>query len=367
MYPVMKSASRWNGYIFCAVLVVMMIYSLPKLFDFSRHQTKAVSLFLSGDLSREFEGVYDKDFPVRDVSVALWANLRYLMFSEGEPGVLIGRDGWLFSNEELLLPNNHRKVVNGHLQKVASYVEALTQQGKSLYIVPVPMKVTVYPEYYGTNVSPAYYEVNAHFKQGLDDMQIAHVDLLSEYEREKQKSTDLLFLKKDTHWSPYGAQVAARLLALQYPELVEAAEYRTVNGGVESYQGDLTNFLLAGERLVGDLKTAESINRYETAAVMSQASDALFGERGQVVDLVGTSYSDIEQWNFRGFLQQSLGREVDSYSLKEKGPYAAMDEYLATAINESSAQAVIWELPVRVLLTTDHRSAGWQQTLQSQF
>ncbi|UTF59857.1 hypothetical protein [Gilvimarinus sp. DA14] len=368
MYPVMKSASRWNGYIFCGVLVLMMVYSIPKLLSFSKDEQEPLSLFLSGDLSRKFEGTFDQQFPVRDASISFWAGLKYLAFGEGESGVLIGREGWLFSNEELLLPNRTEDVVADHVAKVSEYIDALQAKGKKVIVVPVPMKVTVYPEYYASELSPEYYSVNENFLRGLNREGIPHVNLYSEYINHKSVDDKLLYLKTDTHWSAHGAKIAAQVVAQQYPELVMSREYRTQNGGRDQYQGDLTNFLLAPGPLLGDLKAPETIDVYETSAVIDESSaSALFGETSDSLDLVGTSYSDIEQWNFRGFLQQDLARNVDSYSLKEKGPYAAMDEYLASGVDQSTSEVVIWELPMRVLLKTDHRKATWQQTLQSQF
>ncbi|MGA4816040.1 alginate O-acetyltransferase AlgX-related protein [Pseudomonas aeruginosa] len=46
------------------------------------------------------EAHYDKEFPIKRLGTNLWAALDYTLFHEGRPGVVIGKDGWLFTDEE---------------------------------------------------------------------------------------------------------------------------------------------------------------------------------------------------------------------------------------------------------------------------
>ena len=45
MYPVMNSASKVNGILFCLVLAGMFVYSLPPVFSFAKNQGDAWTLF----------------------------------------------------------------------------------------------------------------------------------------------------------------------------------------------------------------------------------------------------------------------------------------------------------------------------------
>lgn len=58
MYPVMNSASKVNGILFCLVLAGMFVYSLPPVFSFAKNQSDAWNLFVDGKLLRKFEQAY---------------------------------------------------------------------------------------------------------------------------------------------------------------------------------------------------------------------------------------------------------------------------------------------------------------------
>ena len=112
-FPVMSSASRVNGVLFILLLAAMLLYSTPRVVAFARTQepSTAATQFMSGELLRQFEDYYDKGLFLRQPSVEAWASLQYLLFREGSSGVVLGKDGWLFSNEavsytHLTLPTN---------------------------------------------------------------------------------------------------------------------------------------------------------------------------------------------------------------------------------------------------------------------
>lgn len=97
MYPVMNSASKANGILFVLVLAAMFVYSLPPVFSFARTQTDTWNLFVDGKLLRKFEQVYDKRFFLREPSVELWADAQFKLFGEGTKGVVLGKQGWLYT------------------------------------------------------------------------------------------------------------------------------------------------------------------------------------------------------------------------------------------------------------------------------
>ena len=67
--------------------------------------------------------------------------------------------------------------------------------------------------------------------------------------------------------------------------------------------------------------------------------------------LVGTSYSRIDDWNFVGFLKEALHSDILSIAVEAKGPFQAMDEFLASdALQDPALTTVVWEFPVRTLL-----------------
>ena len=100
MFPTMKSAHKANGILFCLMLAAMLFYSIPKLGQFAGRQPNATELFADGKLLRKFETAYDRQFFLREPSIQMWANLQYALFHEGASGVVIGSDGWLYTNQE---------------------------------------------------------------------------------------------------------------------------------------------------------------------------------------------------------------------------------------------------------------------------
>lgn len=370
MYPVMKNASRWNGYLFCGLLALMMIYSIPQLVTFASTEEETLSLYLDGQLSRKFEQQFDGNLPVRPKAISFWSDIRYVLFNEGESGVVVGRDDWLYSNEELLIPNKLDEVLSGHLGKIKTINGELKAAGRDLIIVPVPLKAAIYPEHLKRPLDTRLGGLYQKFLADLKNSNIKAVSLdstFNDYKVAHEKDAPL-YLSRDTHWSPVGANLAAKTIAKMYPDLVASKSYRSATIETTDYQGDLTNFVQASDWLAGRIRAPEQVPLYETVPIVdASSSDALFGDVEQSIDLVGTSYSEIDTWNFRGFLQQSLARDVTSYSLKEKGPFVSMSQYMESELAESESASVIWEFPVRVLLMPDDRIESWQQALRNQF
>lgn len=350
MFPVMNSASKINGILFCVMLCAMFLYSLPTVFAFAGTQSQALSLFLDGKLVRKFEQFYDKQLFLRDPSVELWANLQHAIFREGASGVVLGRDGWLFTNQEYLQPRD----LEGNLERQIVLIDKvraqLAQQGARLIVLPVPMKLDTYAAH--SNYAPSQ-QINGlyqHFSQRLHDHGIDTVDLRSAYQ--SAAATEQLFLRNDTHWSPRGAELAAQTLAKQFPELQGETPYLTQAVSEKEVTGDLLNYLKFDPRLAPSYFEPVHIQLYETLQQSrNDLADSLFGEEAVSLALVGTSYTRIDDWNFVGFLKEALQRNLVSVALEARGPFQSMNEFLAgPAAKSGELQTVIWEFPLRTLL-----------------
>lgn len=367
MFPVMKAASKLNGYIFCVLSAVMLLYSVPKVVTFAEKDMDTVSLYFNGQLSREFEKDYDKKLFIRDTSIEYWANLQYWLFKEGLDGVVIGDQGWLYTKEEFGFIHNVDLLVERHFQRVLEVKQSLAEKGKTLVVLPVPMKLDIYSEY-----TP--YD----FKQPAERLYTQFITLLNEFHVLNSpirdgflngKDEQQLFLKRDTHWTPAGAELAAKSLARQFPELVGETEFVTQKVDDNDLLGDLVNFIKVSRWVDSSLYADETIPAYETVkAVVENEGDALFGDEAAPVALVGTSYTAIDDWNFPGFVKQHLKTNLVSTAVKEKGPFVAMDKFFKSeAIDDESIETVIWEFPVRVLLTADQQRSAWKSVLDDIF
>lgn len=368
MFPVMTRASRWNGYLFCLLLVAMMIYGVPQLLRYAGSQDQALTLYLDGELARDFEGEFDQQLPLRDLAIRFWGNLRYLVFREGENGVVLGQQHWLYTTEELVYPSRLDTVLAGHLSRIGEFREALARRQQQLILVPVPMKVATYPQYLGRTLPAPVARLYPRLIETLNQRQWPHVDLATAF-HQPVGDDEPLFLARDTHWSPRGARLAADTIARTWPELQGDRSFRTERLDDSRYQGDLTGFILTSDGLAEGYKASEVVPRFETHGDLTMPTTAaLFGDHSdRGVDLVGTSYSQIERWHFTGFLQQALAREVSTFAVEALGPYAAMERYLADTHRDAQPDTVIWEFPVRALLQPLDPNKSWQQSLDEQF
>ncbi|SDU34970.1 alginate O-acetyltransferase [Halopseudomonas salegens] len=354
MFPVMRTASKVNGYIFIVMLAGMLVYSLPAVFGFARTQTQSVSLFVDGQLLRQFEQFYDKRFFLRDLSVRHWANLQYLLFREGSSGVVLGRDGWLFTNQEYHSPNDLQSNIDNQLADIDRVRLQLQAAGKQLILLPVPMKLDVYRQH--ALQQPDARLVNLH-DEFVADLQARGVAVSPVRAAFLEQGTDgALFVRNDTHWSPAGARLAANELARQYPDLLGQSDYVSEAVGEKALKGDLVNFLNFDPRLAPVFFRTEPVVLYETLQ-RQQSFDAadLFGEVKHSLLVVGTSYTAMDDWNFVGFLKQALQSDLLDVALEARGPFHAMDVFLdSEAFASPELKTVIWEFPVRTLLA--HRT-----------
>lgn len=362
MFPVMNSASKLNGIAFCVMLGLMFLYSLPSVFDFSKSQDSAQSLelFLDGKLLRKFEQSYDKQIFIRDPSVKLWASTQFLLFKEGARGVVIGDAGWLFTNQEYLVPNDLSHNLENQVSKIVAVQALLKQHNKQLLLMPVPMKVDIYAVHTRYAPDPRTLGLYKKFSDTLHARDVAVANIHDAFVAHHQASE--LFVKTDTHWSPAGARLAAQELARQNPQLVGEQPYVSRKTQEKALKGDLMNYLQFDPRLAPELFVPTNIALYETTNPTQQVSeDSLFGEKPQSIALVGSSYSKIDDWNFVGFLKEALQSDLVSIAVEARGPFQAMEEFThSDLLNNPDIRTVIWEFPLRTVLAQRAGDKSWQ-------
>ncbi len=155
----------------------------------------------------------------------------------GSKGVL-GRDRWLFYRPDLRYlvepdrpeadPSNSRWLQSTdpctHRQSVEKAIlrfrEQLKERGITLVVMPVPGKPSVYPDQVTRRAASKEQPARSPTLKLLDALQrqgVATVDLYGAFatarQPDKQATNGPLYLARDTHWTPRGAQVAARAVA----------------------------------------------------------------------------------------------------------------------------------------------------------
>lgn len=317
-------------------------------------QVRGGADLMSGRLAQDFESHYDEQFPARTLGVNLWTALGYLLFGEGQAGVVVGADGWLFTHEEFRPYADAQERIRTHLELIAWAHEQLARRRVGLLVVLVPAKARIYPERLGgRRPARVHEELYGRAHGALRRAAIPAPDLRVALWECKRRVD--VFLRTDTHWTPAGARCAARRVEAAVRAAGLAAPrpsaYRTRVETVAPVQGDLMRFLPLAPYFAGLLPPPDEVEIQRTQPADPAAAAGLLDETAPPgVVLVGTSYSADRRWNFVGALQQALGEDVASYADKGAGPFVPMLEYLrGPDLRRAPPRLAIWEIPERYL------------------
>ncbi|MFO7529553.1 MAG: alginate O-acetyltransferase [Marinobacter sp.] len=312
---------------------------------------------INGELARDLESHYDDRFPVRDLGTNVWAAINYLLFEEGRPGVTIGRENWLFTDEELFSATDNPELIDTNLERVAEVSRFLRARDIPLIVLVVPSKARVYAEKLGDiRPAPEMQGLYPRFLERLESEGIAAPNLLDNLEKAEGRGTQV-FLRTDTHWSPAGAEVFARhasgfIRHIQDDQSWGEQTFVTSLGEPLRHEGDLLNYLPL-DPLFEDLgPSPDRFNKRETVKAKSDetANDLLFSEQQTDLVLVGTSYSANPLWDFPGALRRYLGKDLINVAEEGQGPFEPMIEYLQSGEFRSNRPSlVLWEFPERYL------------------
>ncbi|WP_422403395.1 alginate O-acetyltransferase [Pseudomonas sp. GZD-209] len=346
---------------FMGLLVGLGAWSVGGLDSFTR--TGQMTL-LDGKLAKAAETHYDEQFPIKRIGTNLWAALDFKLFNEGRPGVVLGRDQWLFSDEEFKPAVDAQQQMQDNLALVRGIRDTLQRQGVQLVLAIVPAKARLYAEYLGKETPASLHDdLFNQFHAQVRQANVFAPDLLAPLEQAKARGQ--VFLRTDTHWTPLGAEVVAQSLAeaVSRQGLLsgEPQAYITEAGASAPYKGDLTNFLPLDPLFSNLLPTPDTLQQRKTQPVQAEGQsgdDALFDDSRIPVALVGTSYSANPHWNFLGALQQALRSDVANYAEDGHGPLLPMLKYLQSdAFKNAPPQVVVWEFPERYLPMKNDLSA----------
>lgn len=356
MFPTTQSSSKLNGILFILLIGGMFIYSAPTIFRFHDTQTNHWSLFMDGKLLRKYETFYDKQFFARKPSVMFWANIRYLFFNEGTSGVILGKDAWLFSNQEYIVVNDLSEQLTKLVKKIDEINNELKRRGQKLIIIPIPMKVDIEHIHLTRPPEAIVTILYDYFIQQLNDRNIASVNIRNCFQQAVKDHS--IFIRDDTHWLPEGASLAAKQVALKYPELIQNTLFITHKIAEKPHKGDLMNFMQFDLNIARQNYQLIKLPIFETVQANQEISQStLFNDQQYPIVLVGTSYSKMDNWNFTGFLKQALQTDILTYAQEANGPFEAMKVYLRQPdLHDSNVHTVLWEFPIRSLLVQSFRN-----------
>jgi hypothetical protein len=169
-----------------------------------------------------------------------WAlQKRYDLLKEVAPKSVPGADGWLFYNQDVdylldppftdarfykgtfdTLVDGKRVNLRNPLVAMEDFRARLAARGIRLLLIPIPGKPSIYPEklyqgFRGEAASPTLALLDELKRRGFET-----ADLFTPLLRAKAEGRFQLYLKRDTHWTPQGMEIAADAVAARIKELV---------------------------------------------------------------------------------------------------------------------------------------------------
>lgn len=268
------------------------------------------------------EKTYNEALPVAAPSRNFWGAAEYALFGEGRKGVVVGKNGWLYTAEEFSCPRGWQTNLAQHLAYINEVRRQVAGKGVALRILVVPAKARVVEQFALPSCRQVLYQIARQASGDVADL-----------------AQQLGYMHADTHWSPAGARKAAEALAKQAPELPHMS-FTSTPLPSQAYRGDLLRYL------PGVAWPAEELERYSVSSATSLLDDAT-----PPVVLVGTSYSAKPEWGFDDALRLALQADVLNKADEGQGPFAVMEKYLNSADWQSTPpKLLIWEIPERYLV-----------------
>ncbi len=154
------------------------------------------------------------------------------------------------------------------------------------------------------------------------------------------------YFRRDQHWTPYGAERTARLVAetvkrIPAFETIEKKEFISQRIGLMGKTGTMQK---VASQLCGTTYAPQYIDQFATEPKAESGSDELFGDSAQPqITLVGTSHSG-PNYNFGGFLEEHIGADVLNVAFPGSGLEGSMLEYLGSEeFQNNPPKILIWE------------------------
>lgn len=334
------------------MLILSIILAIGAIFSFfatsGTLSKPSLAEFLNGKWTSSYETTFDEALFHYKPSLDFWNITNYKLFKEGKDGVIIGKEGWLFTTEEFDRPKGFADNLKFNTDFIAQTHDALAEKNVQLFVVPIPSKTRLLKTKLERQKLPTYRNtLYRDFISYLNKQNIRHLDLAFYVQ-----NPESFFLKTDTHWTAAGAELTAKHVARRVFDLNlienKGDTFATTLSQPQTYEGDLMRYTVNGDaaRYVG--LNADTIQIPKTMS--TTPNDDLFSDTQIDIALVGTSYSANKEWNFEGFLKQYINADLLNMADEGLGPFETMQNYLlSSTFKNTPPKLVVWEIPERFL------------------
>lgn len=299
-----------------------------------------------------------------------------------QTSVIEGSPGWLFFTPELRAVNSNpfwgenatqtSRSTNPKfadpLGPILDFHTQLKAAGIELWMVPVPAKVSVYPEMCRPvpqgKKTGRIDTSHADFYQLLREKDVPVVDLTDEFVKRKTDAATSLYCQTDSHWSGHGVQVAAKSLAAGVKKAgwyqgLAKRQFRTELHSVE-ITGDLALLLDDDQPIKEKLtltRVLDSIGKPCGFIADDAASPVLLlGDSHTLVFHDPTLYA--EGCGLADHLAEQLGFPIDVIGVRGSGANAARLNWRRRPDSLTGKKLVIWCFSMREFT---ENTDGWRQ------
>lgn len=177
------------------------------------------------DYTKKLEAFLNDHFGFRNQLIKLNNNIVISLFNKSPvKKVLIGKEGWLYSWNEMIIENYYGSHDDRQLREWIKVYEKrrlwLKERGIDFAFVVAPNKMTIYPEYLPRTIETSNHETRLEqlVKVLKENTDVTIVDLRQPLIA--AKALNQVYYKTDTHWNYYGAFEAYKYLLKEiFPDL----------------------------------------------------------------------------------------------------------------------------------------------------
>jgi len=259
--------------------------------------------------------------------------------------VAYGCYGWLFYKPELDYVLD--TIPASNVDKIAAFSRTLQQHGITLFVVPLPNKIEVYPDKFSIIPAPEPEQKQRNsFFHALDSAGVNIIDVLPEMK--KARHTCRVFDPYETHWTPDGIEAAADVIAKRIDTALSSRNimrntHYTVCDTILSTWGDLLN------KLKGD--NPPTLYYLHVNRVKCPDGELFTDDKQSKVMILGDSFVDRCRWwnsNLGAQIAHRISYPTRTYcSLMANYAGPAMYDHLPRIFPQKGI--VIWAFTSRVL------------------
>lgn len=299
---------------------------------------------------------------------------QFAWLKDGGEKALIGRDGWLFYkpgfDATVARAQTAARRTNDAVATILAFREALAARGIQLLVLPVPNKESVYPDQLTSRATPGRTVVAPATRDLLTRLasaQVECVDLFGLFADARAAASDgnasPLYLTQDSHWSPAGVALAARVVAQRLIERGWASPggvvFREEPASVERL-GDVLRMLQSAR-----LERAARPERIASVQVVHADTGQPYQDDSKSeVLILGDSFLRIYQQDepgaagFIAHLAKELGQPLTSLVSDGGASTLVRQELHRRPALLQGKRVVVWEFVERDILLG---AEGWQQ------